>query len=253
MLHSLADYKPKASASMRPFASPDGGCSRPHHDDDNDLREPLLDGPTSDGRISSATVGCAKEEEKDEESWPDFVLTWLVLPCVVWLDFWLVVVRSSGSSNSSSSSSNNNSQTCASVTSVHVDFVLFIVASLLYRSTHGKGQGRTGSKILRLLLPGRDAAMVTMLLLTMGHRTCAAYQVLLWSTVALALAVVLGAYCYGFQRRDDDENDKATVDGTGERGIFFGTEEQAVEGDEEKVAWSGSARRSSSSSVVMDL
>jgi hypothetical protein len=227
---------------MRPFASPDGGCSRPHHD--NDLREPLLDGSTSDGRISSATVGCAKEEEMDEESWPDFVLTWLVLPCVVWLDFWLVVVRSSGGSNS---------QTCASVTSVHVDFVLFIVASLLYRSTLGKGQGRTGSKILRLLLPGRDAAMVTMLLLTIGHRTCAAYQVLLWSTVALALAVVFGAYCYGSRQRDDDENDKATVDGTGESGIFFGTEEQ-VEGDEEKVAWSVSVKRSSSSSsVVMDL
>jgi hypothetical protein len=83
---------------------------------------------------------------------------------------------------------------------LHVDFVLFIVASLLYRmalvSNHHQHGGRRRRRrrrslmMMMMLLHARDAAMSTMVLLALWNPPGAAYCVLLWSTVVLSLAVV---------------------------------------------------------------
>jgi hypothetical protein len=196
--------------------------------------EPLSEGSAVDGGGSSCSCSSSDGENKSgiitrvgfvAETREDIAMTWLFLPCLVWLDLWLVV-RSSNSS--------------VSTASVDVDFVLFIVVSLLYRTTLVNNQQRQGGPrtAILLLLHARDAAMATMLLLALGNEPMAAYCVLLCSTVVLSLAVV----AFYALRCDIDANSSTWL-GVDGRSVFDFQDEE-VDDEEKVVCWTRSVNRS---------
>jgi hypothetical protein len=167
---------------------------RDNIDNDNDLSKPLLLLLEDDTDGSSSSSSPPFSSLSSLESWCDSFLAWFVLPCLLWLDFWLVLHNnnSNNSSNYSNYSNNNSSAASSAVqvqavsmASVHLSFAMFIVASFLYRKTLEEHDCQS---ILLLLVP--EIAMNAMLLLIFVNQTFAAYLTLLGVILALSSVVV---------------------------------------------------------------
>lgn len=172
----------------------------------DDLRKPLLDlsrasSNDEDNNFDSSKTSGGLDEDDDDalpssssslESWCDSFLAWFVLPCLLWLDFWLVLHNTSSSGGSSYGSAVPLPSVdpvpqaqVVSMASVHLSFIMFIVASFLYRKTLEEHECES---VVLLLVP--EIAMNVMLLLIFGNKTFAAYMVLLGVILALSAVVV---------------------------------------------------------------
>jgi hypothetical protein len=172
-----------SSSSSSSSSSHDNGID--NINDDNDLSKPLLlllEDEDTDGSASSSSPSLSSPSSL--ESWCDSFLAWFVLPCLLWLDFWLVLHNNSNSNTAAAATSSVQVQ-AVSMASVHLSFVMFIVASFLYRKTL---EEHDCPSILLLLVP--EIAMNAMLLLIFVNQTFAAYLMLLGVILALSSVVV---------------------------------------------------------------
>ena len=165
-------------------ASSSSGLDRSRQDSDdnnnnNDLRKPLLLDLSSNDEDddNDASEAASASPSSALESWCDSCLAWFVLPCLLWLDFWLVLHNNSSSITNDASPTHahphahaHSAPQVVSMASVHLSFVMFIVASFLYRKTLEEHE--CGS-VLLLLVP--EIAMNAMLLLIFVNQTFAAY------------------------------------------------------------------------------
>jgi hypothetical protein len=198
---------------------------------DNDLSKPLLldvTGSTeNDHDAGDESYTSSSSPSSSLESWCDSFLAWFVLPCLLWLDFWLVLHNNSNSNSNSSAATTAASSAvqaqAVSMASVHLSFVMFIVASFLYRKTLEEHDCQS---ILLLLVP--EIAMNAMLLLIFVNQTFAAYLMLLGVILALSSVVVaVSAFRLGCVHEivdgagstatttllhDDDDDDEADVE-----------------------------------------
>jgi hypothetical protein len=157
----------------------------------SDLHKPLL-GDEEDQQQEQRVVSeelrrCDDEEEASQspsaaDTWCDSILAWFVLPCLLWLDFCLVLRHPAWRQELPVAST--------AMASIHMSFVMFILSSFLYRKTIDEWAGSCGrtASVALLLVP--ELAMNVMLVLIFFDRVVAAYLMLLAVILALSLVVV---------------------------------------------------------------
>jgi hypothetical protein len=156
------------------------------HDDHDDYDYVDAESTTfTSSSSSSSSSSSTTPTPATMESWCDSFLAWFVLPCLLWLDFWLVLHNSSSTAAAAASTAAPVPAHVVSMASVHASFVMFIVASLLYRKTLEEHECES---VLLLLVP--EIAMNAMLLLIFATQTFAAYVLLLATVLALSIVVV---------------------------------------------------------------
>jgi hypothetical protein len=158
----------------------------------NDAHERPAARVTCFGGDGERTVEDENNHEDDDgetspsavESWCDSLLAWLILPCLLWIDFCLVLRSPACKDNESSPAFS------FALANVHLSFFMFILSSFLYRKTVDEWSGCCGVavSVFMLLLP--EIAMNVMLALIFFDKVVAAYLTLLSVILVLSLVVV---------------------------------------------------------------
>jgi hypothetical protein len=160
--------------------------------DASDLHKPLL-GDEEEQQQEQVCVDDERCDDQDDEeyqspsaedTWCDSILAWFVLPCLLWLDFCLVLRHPAWRHDLPAATN--------AMASIHMSFVMFIISSFLYRKTiDDEWAGVCGRSASIALLLAPEFAMNVMLVLIFFDKVVAAYLMLLAVILALSLVVVV--------------------------------------------------------------
>lgn len=150
-----------------------------------DLHEPLLG--TEPSEVEYEEEG--DSEEESSFSWCDIIMAWIILPTLLFIQFYLAFRADSYDTQS------------LSQPSVYSSILLFVITSCLFR--HTCADQKIKSTVI-LVLP--EIVMDVVLLLILVSKTEEAYLTLLLSMFLLSLYVCIScvkALCYNNRKEDE--------------------------------------------------